>query len=268
MSVPEVDFHSHLIPGVDDGSHDSVETIAMARALASLGVRRVHLTPHQFRMGNEFSELDLMRLTDNVWRLLARAGVQIEVVRSAEYFYGERFMRAVYAGEDLITFDRDAERCVLVELPLERPVIGVGRTGHLLLQRGVRPVMAHPERRRRLFRVPDRIERWRNAGWLFQLNLLSLVGSYGREACDNARVMIRHGLCDLTGSDLHRPHQIDALCQAYREFASLRRQAAAESWETTRALTATGKTTDDDNYMMCRPRRGSLGRPGNRRERG
>lgn len=217
----EADLHSHLMPGVDDGSRGAVETVAMARGLAAMGVRRVHLTPHQFRFGNDFTLLEIQRRTDEVWRLLARAEIPLEVCRGAEYLYGERFLTALDRGEELITFEDRGRTCLLVELPLEQPAVGVRRVGQALLQRGITPVLAHPERIRAVEDDPDRLHAWKEAGWLLQLNLPSLAGGYGRRVRGLARTLLAEGLYDCTGSDIHRPNELEALREARDAFREL-----------------------------------------------
>jgi len=216
-----IDFHSHLMPGVDDGSRSPVETIAMARGLAELGVERVHLTPHQYKLENRFSLLSIQRNTDAVWHTLARAEIQIEVRRGAEYYYGEQLLDAIASGEELITFDHEGEPQILIELPMNQPAVGVRQVGRALLRRGVRPVMAHPERTRGLSAEFDRILGWKEAGWKFQLNLLSLTGRHGQEAEHLAHAMVDEALYDCAGSDLHRPAQLAWLQEAHEAFRSL-----------------------------------------------
>ncbi|MFI5402572.1 MAG: CpsB/CapC family capsule biosynthesis tyrosine phosphatase, partial [Planctomycetota bacterium] len=140
------DFHSHLMPGVDDGSKSPVETVAMARGLVEIGVKRVTLTPHQFRLGNSFSAAELQRRTEEVTRLLEGAGVPLEVRCGAEHFYGEELLDAVGGRGELVPFDRDGLSHLLVELPLNQPAVGVRRFGEALVRRGLKPVLAHPER--------------------------------------------------------------------------------------------------------------------------
>jgi len=219
--VLRVDFHSHLMPGIDDGSRSPVETIAMARGLKELGVERVYLTPHQFKLDNRLELLEVQRNTDEVWHILARAEVEIEVCRGAEYYYGEDLLDALAGDAELITFTWDGEECLLVELPMNQPAVGVGRIAEVLLRRGVRPVMAHPERTTGLSSEFERVERWRDAGWRLQLNLLSLVGRHGAQAEDLAHLMLDEGLYDCVGSDLHRPTELNWLRQAHDAFRAI-----------------------------------------------
>jgi len=215
------DIHSHLMPGVDDGSRSPVETVAMARGLSELGVRRVYLTPHQFRLGNSFEAGELRRRTDDVARLLAGAGIPLEVRCGAEHYYGEELLDAVRGRGELVPFDWEGESCLLVELPLHQPAVGVRRVGEALLKRGIRPVLAHPERTAGLSRDYDRARGWREAGWRFQLNLLSLVGRHGPEAEEISKALLGEGLYDFAGSDLHRPAELRHLREAHDAFRAL-----------------------------------------------
>ncbi len=218
MDPLTIDLHSHVMPGIDDGARGPVETVAMARGLADLGVKTLYLTPHQFKLDNHLSLVDVQRRTDDVWRMLARAGVTIEVRRGAEHYYGEDLLDAISGGDDLITFDLDGEPGLLVELPMRQPTIGVRRVGAALLQRGIRPVMAHPERTAYLSREYGRVDGWREAGWRFQLNLLSLVGQHGGAAQSLAEHMMEDGLYDYVGSDLHRPSDLPWLRRAHEAY--------------------------------------------------
>lgn len=215
------DIHTHLMPGVDDGSRSPVETIAMAQGLAELGVKRVYLTPHQYKLGNDFSAVEIKRNTDTVWRTLARAGVPLEVRPGAEYYYGEQLLDAIASGEELITFEWEEEACLLVELPMRQRSVGVTRVGEALARRGIRPVLAHPERTAGLSREWERVAGWRDAGWRLQLNLLSLVGRHGPDAEELAHAMLEEGWYDFVGSDLHRPADLTWLRQAHDVFLSV-----------------------------------------------
>jgi len=223
MDRLRTDLHAHLVPGVDDGSRSSMETISMAKGLRGLGIRRVHVTPHQFRFGNDFTVEELERMAADVRQLLALALVELEVVAGAEYCYGARLLDALEHDEELMTFRFGDEPCVLIELPLRQPVAGVRNVAAALRRRGIRPVMAHPERLDRSLVNRDRVLGWFQAGWSFQVNLLSFVGYHGEEAASLAREMLREGSVLGVGSDIHRPSELGLLARAfgrYRQLAS------------------------------------------------
>lgn len=218
VDILALDVHCHILPGCDEGSRSAAETLVMARELAALGVRRLHATPHQFRFGGERTLADIEARVEATRADLARNGVELEVRASAEYLFGERLFDAVGAGEPLITWtssETDDTRHVLVELPLRDPVIGVDGLARRLLDSGVRPVMAHPERVQAVIGDPGRTAAWRAAGWRFQLDLLSLAGTYGRDARATGERLAEAGLYDFVGSDLHRAVQLPDLVRAH-----------------------------------------------------
>jgi tyrosine-protein phosphatase YwqE len=210
-----VDLHTHIVPDADDGSRGAVETVAMARGLGELGVRRVHLTPHQFRLGNDFAPAELREMADRVAQLLAAARIPLEVVAGAEYCYGERFLRALGRDEELCTFEHGGRPHILVEFPLERPVTGARNVAKELARLGIRPVLAHPERYAARGADLDRMLAWNDAGWLFQLNLTSLVGAHGGPARSRGLRLCAEGRYAFAGSDIHRPWDLEGVRRAH-----------------------------------------------------
>ena len=225
----DIDYHSHLIPGVDDGSRGGPETVRMGLALAELGVRRLHLTPHRYRRRWGMDPDEVARRTDGVRRLFDRAEIEIELVPSSEHYFGHRLIDALERDDALATFpwavpDDDLELAVLIEIPTDQPVVAVGALAGRLRDRGIRAVMAHPERTKSLERDDQRMLRWRDAGWRFQLDLMSLVGAYGRGAVALSERWCAEGRYDVVGSDLHRPSQIDMLRRAHTRWRALREE--------------------------------------------
>ena len=226
LPVLAIDTHCHLIPGVDDGSRTRAETLLMAEGLVRVGVERVHVTPHQFRFGNDLDPEEVRRWTRELAGWFAQAGLPLEALPGAEYLYGERLWDAIENREELLTWEPEGgthpRRRMLVELPLREPVVGVTRLAERLLPLGIRPVMAHPERVAAVQQQPSRLDAWVEAGWEFQLDLLSLVTSYGRSAKRLARALLAEDRYRFTGSDLHRPVQLRDLEAARSTFLRIR----------------------------------------------
>lgn len=225
------DVHSHLMPEIDDGSRTRAETLIMAKGLARLGVKRLHLTPHQFRFGNDLTPTEVRDRAGEVEGWFEEEGIALEIHAAAEYLYGERFLDALEDGEELLTWslpgEVGGESRILVETPLRQPVIGVSRVPAMLAGRGIRPVLAHPERVVSVQQDLGRLDRWVEAGWELQLDLLSLVGSYGRNAKQLARSLLKEGRYRVAGSDLHRPVQLRDLEKAHDVFRRLAPEGAA-----------------------------------------
>ncbi len=215
------DLHCHLLWGIDDGSRSPAESVAMARGLVATGVRRVFATPHQYRFGNVLSPATVASRVALLRRTLAAASVSLEVTAGAECLYGSRLLEALDKGEELVTFPFLGETCLLVELPLRHPAVGVACFGALLMRRGIRPILAHPERTARARHDLDRIRRWRDAGWWLQLNLRSLVGDHGPLADYVATHLLADGAYAGAGSDLHGPRELARLRTAHARFRRL-----------------------------------------------
>ncbi len=216
------DIHCHLLPGLDHGCRHRAESLMMAKALVRLGVRRVHATPHQFRFGNELDPADVRARTAELQGWLEEAGVSLDVQAGAEHYYGERLLDAIERGEELLTWpavsDEGIGEYLLVELPLRDPAVGVSAMARRLARRGIRAVMAHPERMLSVQQDPGRVRRWAESGWRFQLDLLSLTGNYARASKATARWLLERGVYSFTGSDLHRPMELTSLAKAHEIF--------------------------------------------------
>ena len=76
---------------------------------------------------------------------------------------------------------------------------------------GYQPVIAHPERYGYFLRSRETYDELREAGYYFQLNLLSLTGYYGKAALELANHLIKNKYIDLLGTDLHHDRHLKAL---------------------------------------------------------
>lgn len=196
-----VDIHSHLIPGIDDGSRNIDETIAMLAKFESLGYRKVVTTPHI--MSDYFRNTPEIILSglEEVRNMAKQLNLSIEIDAAAEYYYDESLMDRLKRKERLLTF---GDNYVLFEFSFHAEPVQTETLFFELLTQGYKPVLAHVERYAYLFGDLKRIEGWRKQGILLQLNLNSLSGHYGPEVQKQARAMIDSCLVDLVGTDCHR----------------------------------------------------------------
>lgn len=205
-----VDMHSHLIPGIDDGARTPEDALAILRVMRDTGITRWWTTPHIFqdyyRNTPESIRTGLKTLRDH----MHACGEYFEVDAAAEYYLDDHLMAALDRGDELLAL---AGKYLLVEtntltLPLqfEHFVFQVG-------MRGLQTVLAHPERYEYLVGDFNRMEKWRDKGVLFQVNMLSFSGAYGPGAKRMARDMAARGLIDFLGSDCHHRGQAERLAE-------------------------------------------------------
>jgi protein-tyrosine phosphatase len=208
LGVLRCDIHSHLIPGIDDGSPDMETSVSLIRGLIGLGYKKIITTPH--------INADIFPNTPAIIRSgqivvteeLRRLGIDVEFRAAAEYLMDERFTRLLTSGEPMLTLK---DNLVLVELSFAVPAINLREILFDMQLKGYQPVLAHPERYLYFGANKKWYDQLRDAGCLFQLNLLSFAGHYGAESRHLAEYLIKKQYVDFLGTDLHNEKHLEVL---------------------------------------------------------
>ena len=202
------DLHSHLIPGIDDGVKDLDSSLELIRGLMELGYRKVITTPHvngdTYR--NTPDTIGAGRV--DVLAALQREGVQVEFQAAAEYLMDDSFTGSLAAGGSFLTLQ---DNLLLVELSFAVPAINLRNILFDLQLKGYQPVLAHPERYLYFAGNKGWYDELREAGCLFQLNLLSFSGHYGPEVLQLANYLIKRKYVDFLGTDMHHQKHLELL---------------------------------------------------------
>lgn len=201
-------MHSHLLPGIDDGSPDMETSIRLIQGLYDLGYRKLITTPHINGASFPNDPETIRQLQADVVAELKKQQIDVELHAAAEYLIDDEFTQMLEAGKPLLTL---RDNLVLVELSFVPPAINLPDILFLMQMKGYRPVLAHPERYIYFSASKDWYDRLRDAGCLFQLNLLSFLGHYGREARQLAAYLVKKGYVELLGTDLHRDGHLHEL---------------------------------------------------------
>jgi protein-tyrosine phosphatase len=211
VSVPKVltDFHSHLVPGVDDGARQPADCSAALARFRAEGVTQIITTPHfegSLTRDQEKFEARLAEL-DAGWKLL-RAVVAEDAARAGSPLRVERGVEVMLDMPDPdLTDDRlrlAGGPFVLVEYPMLRvPPVNAEYALVELKTRGWTPVIAHPERYQNLDPTLVELGRFRQTGAFHAMNAGSLFGKYGKLAAGHARRMLLAGEADYVTSDYH-----------------------------------------------------------------
>lgn len=199
--VPQVDLHTHLVPAVDDGARDELMAIEMLRVAASDGTRIIAATPHA-------DGARPATVPEAVQRLNALArdeGIPIRVVPGCEYKL-TRYLGVYYKQHRLMTINETSY--VLVELPTwTQWPHWVPNSLAAVVEDGLWPVFAHPERHPPVQRNPELVLEAVRAGALVQINAGSLLGDNGRDAQRAAALLLRARAAHLVASDGHHPQE-------------------------------------------------------------
>ncbi len=206
----KTDVHSHLLPGIDDGAADMEAAVQLIRGLQSLGYSGLITTPHirwdQFR-----NTPDIIRRRLNlVQEELQKREIDIALHAAAEYFLDDHLAELVKAREPLLTLK---DKLVLVEFPLLHSSPHVKQSLFDLQMGGYQPVIAHPERYVYLHKRYELLHTCKENGCLFQMNLYSAFGGYGKIVGEIANYLLEHDFYDFIGTDLHHIRQLERLRQ-------------------------------------------------------
>ena len=201
-----VDFHSHLLPGIDDGAKFEHHTIQLISSLRELRFHQFVTTPHVMKSvwDNTFESINSKCSETN--KMLQNAGVDVALRCAAEYLMDGNFSE-LFKTTSLLTLK---DNYVLVEMSYINPPIQLYQILFDLQVAGYKPVLAHPERYLFFHKNLSQYEKLKNAGCLFQLNLLSTVGYYGEEVAMTAKKLLKKGLIDYVSSDVHHNNHVAA----------------------------------------------------------
>jgi protein-tyrosine phosphatase len=190
-----IDFHTHILPGIDDGAVDIREAIALIEALQAEEVISAVCTPH-FDPSDR-SLQDFVMLRDEAINVL-RELVTIELISASESTLHAYLLNYF----DLSALCIGNTRYLLIELPFhnswENEVYKI--LDSLILYHNIIPIIAHIERYPAVSHGSACIKRLKDIGCVLQLNTSSLLDNKLKK---RAVKYIRKGYIDILGSDCH-----------------------------------------------------------------
>lgn len=202
------DIHSHLIPGIDDGSPDMATTIEMLRQFKALGFKKIITSPHVVTDGYNNTTETIISGRDAVRAEITKQGIDIGFDAIAEY-YADGSMYDKIEQNDLLTFGKNY---VLVEFSYLQKQNMVFELIYKLQLANYRVLLAHPERYPYYYESGfETYYALKDRNVHFQINLGSLLGKYGKGAKQAAEKMIDEKLVNFVGTDLHKVAQFESL---------------------------------------------------------
>lgn len=201
-----VEMHSHVVPGIDDGSPDMATSLRLINGLVQLGYSRIITTPHikadlypntKGSIDIPFRQLKASLVANNI---------ETPISFAAEYMTDSDFGQIV-ANDLLLSL---GNKHILIETGFsacphnfEVDLLEVQRKGFVA-------ILAHPERYRYIDSLDD-YGLFKENNMLFQVNILSFTGYYGEKPQSLAIELLEAGMIDMLGTDLHNERQLAAL---------------------------------------------------------
>lgn len=208
MLPMQVDIHSHLLPGLDDGVKSIKETIYILKILQKLGYQKVITTPHVMSDHYPNSNNDITNRLREVNEIIDKHQINIKLEAAAEYYLDEILINSITQQEKLLTFGNNY---LLFETSFFNKPAFLEEAIFNMNAQGYQPVLAHPERYGYLLNDFELLMKLKNMNLSLQMNLLSLTGFYSREVKNFAKKLLKSNLIDFVGTDCHNALQANEI---------------------------------------------------------
>lgn len=201
------DMHSHLLPGVDDGSPDVETSVDLLKNLQDVGFKKVITTPHIYQPFHKNTKAGLESVYNSLQPQLKDKGIHLDFEVASEYFVDEHF-EGLIRKDEIMSF---GDKYVLIEISFVAFPKNLDAIIFELTSRGYKPVLAHPER---YLYLADNVKFFENlirVGCILQPNINSFMGYYGRKSEEVARFFVEEKMASLLGTDMHHYRHLDGL---------------------------------------------------------
>lgn len=216
----KLDFHSHILPGIDDGAKDINESLMLAKALKDWGFDRVTCTPH-ITSKYPNTPQDIMPKFEHLKEELDKSGIGLDIRLSAEYRLVPETWPNVLENNWLMPIE---DRFILMELPIshreEMGLINPVEEFRKIASMGLTPILPHPERY--FYLTEQELSDILDAGGKIQCNYGSYAGLYGEEVRQRAVALQDKGMVSFYGTDLHNAHYVQVIGSWFAAGNSIR----------------------------------------------
>lgn len=195
-----MDFHSHIIHGIDDGAKSLDMSLEMLKISESEGVEYICATPHFITEEFEISKEKYIEKLDSLILASRKENLKIKILSGLEIYIHPNLPKQY--KENKIWGINDSEY-LLIELPMGQFPLYTEDVFYELMLLGVKPILAHPERNNKIMKNHDLIINLIRQGVLMQINSGSLLGDYGKEVKKTAEEFVARNMVHILGSDGH-----------------------------------------------------------------
>lgn len=237
-----IDFHSHIIPNIDDGSTSMKDTINMINEARQAGFTEIISTSHYIQKYYDLDCFEREKILDIIKKKVSeKKEINIKLYLGSEIYFTPEIIELV-KNKKASTINNT--RYLLFELPMNTKSLFVKEMVYELMQNGYIPIIAHPERYSYVQENIRYIEELASMGVLFQSNYGSIIGMYGNSAKKTLKKLLKNNLISFLGSDVHRTGQIYP--KIPKALKKLRKILSAEELEKLTTLNAQKVLKDED----------------------
>lgn len=196
-----IDWHSHILPGVDDGVKSMDETLAILEDYEKLGVKEVWFTPHIMEDIPNSTAFLREKFEEVLDRYKGKTMIRLGSENMLDSLFEERL-----AADDLLPIGTSGKH-LLVETSYFNPPFNLQGIFQRIIEKGYIPLLAHPERYIYMNRK-DFVE-YSRMGVVFQISLPSLLGYYDKDVRKKAEWLRNHFRGYFIGTDIHSDKMLE-----------------------------------------------------------
>ena len=201
-------MHSHILPGIDDGSPDVATSVELVKGLMELGLKRSIATPHVISDMYRNTPETIAAALHELRVALKNEGIDYSVDAAAEYMMDEAFFEKLDKGESLLCLK---DNSILTEFSWAAMPESPKKMSFAIITSGYTPILAHPERYNYFHSNFKVYHLLKDLGFLLQVNISSFTGYYGSGPLKAAKYILKNGLCSYLGTDLHHLRHLQLL---------------------------------------------------------
>ena len=200
-----IDFHTHILPNIDDGSRSIEETFNLIKEAKEAGFEGIILTSHYIENYYETNVPERDVWVKAISENLQAKGIDTNLYLGNEIYISNNMMELLEQGK-ASTINNSCY--VLFELPLNAEPLNLYDAIYSLQENKLIPVLAHPERYSYVQKEPELIYDLIQKGCLMQANYGSIIGQYGVKAEYIVKKLFENNMIHFLGSDVHRQNSI------------------------------------------------------------
>lgn len=196
-----IDFHSHILPNIDDGSRNIEQSEKIVKEAQDAGFTKIIATSHYIEKYYECNEEERIKLIEQV----RKQSCDVDIVLGNEIFFTEDMIKLI---KEKKASTINNSRYILFELPMNSKPMNAKEVVYRLIEEGYIPIIAHPERYTYVQENIEYVRELFEMGTLFQSNYGSIIGMYGKKAEKTIKRLLKENLIQFLGSDVHYENQI------------------------------------------------------------
>jgi protein-tyrosine phosphatase len=198
-----IDLHCHLLPGIDDGPDTLDQSLELCRIAVADGTTHAVVTPHIHPGRWENNRASIAQQCASLQEALASHNIPLQLGFAAEVRLTDQIMQQIADNDIPFYGEVDGYNIMLLEFPHGHMIPGSENLAQWLLNQGIRPLIAHPERNKQLMKDAAQLQPFIDMGCWLQLTAGSVTGGFGKTAQAIALQLLEDDAVTVLASDGH-----------------------------------------------------------------